>query len=56
MVAEGVEDSTQFLARRRMGCDIGQGYDLGQPMDSDEIGRLLREDLPAPGRKPATTG
>ena len=54
-VAEGVEDSAQFLALRRMGCDIGQGY-FGRPMESDEIGRLLGDDLPAPARKPATTG
>jgi diguanylate cyclase len=47
---------TQFLALRRMGCDIGQGYYFGRPMESEEIARLLGDGLPAPARKPATTG
>jgi EAL domain-containing protein (putative c-di-GMP-specific phosphodiesterase class I) len=55
-IAEGVEDSTQFLTLRRMGCDIGQGYYFGRPMGSDEIGRLVGDDIPTPPRKPATTG
>jgi diguanylate cyclase (GGDEF)-like protein/PAS domain S-box-containing protein len=55
-VAEGVEDSAQFLALRRMGCDVGQGFYFGRPMESEEIGRLLGEDVPAADRKPAITG
>jgi len=55
-VAEGVEDSAQFLALRRMGCDVGQGYYFGKPMASEEISRLLHDDAPSPARKPATTG
>ena len=55
-VAEGVEDSAQFLALRRMGCDVGQGFYFGKPMESEEISRLLGDDIAPPARKPATTG
>jgi diguanylate cyclase (GGDEF)-like protein/PAS domain S-box-containing protein len=55
-VAEGVEDSAQFLALRRMGCDVGQGYYFGRPMDSGEVSRLLGDDIAPPAKKPATTG
>jgi diguanylate cyclase (GGDEF)-like protein/PAS domain S-box-containing protein len=46
-VAEGVEDSTQFLTLRRMGCDIGQGYYFGRPMESEDMERLLSDELAA---------
>jgi EAL domain-containing protein (putative c-di-GMP-specific phosphodiesterase class I) len=53
-VAEGVEDSTQFLALRRMGCDIGQGYYFGRPMESQDMERLLGEEL-TPANTATTT-
>jgi diguanylate cyclase (GGDEF)-like protein/PAS domain S-box-containing protein len=53
-VAEGVEDSAQFLALRRMGCDIGQGYYFGRPMKGQDIERLLNDELTA--AKTAATG
>ena len=44
-VAEGVEDSAQFLALRRMNCDVGQGYYFGRPMESGDMDRLVGDEL-----------
>jgi len=42
---QGVEDSAQFLALRRMGCDVGQGYYFGRPMDAGDMDRLVGDEL-----------
>jgi len=46
-VAEGVEDSAQFLTLRRMGCDVGQGFYFGRPMEGQDMERLLGDELTA---------
>ncbi|HET8614379.1 MAG TPA: bifunctional diguanylate cyclase/phosphodiesterase [Actinomycetales bacterium] len=37
VVAEGVEDSNQFVHLRDLGCDVVQGYHVGRPMDSTDV-------------------
>jgi diguanylate cyclase (GGDEF)-like protein/PAS domain S-box-containing protein len=43
-VAEGIEQYAQFLALRRMGCDLAQGYYFSRPLPAAEAGRLLEPD------------
>jgi diguanylate cyclase (GGDEF)-like protein len=43
-VAEGIERPEQFAELRRMGCDIGQGYLLSRPLESDVIRRRFGVD------------
>jgi diguanylate cyclase (GGDEF)-like protein/PAS domain S-box-containing protein len=42
-VAEGIEQYAQFLALRRMGCDLAQGYYFSRPLPAAEAGALLRD-------------
>jgi diguanylate cyclase (GGDEF)-like protein/PAS domain S-box-containing protein len=43
IVAEGIEHYSQFLALRRMGCDVGQGYYFSPPLPCPDATRLLEE-------------
>ena len=40
-IAEGVETGEQFLALRRMGCDLGQGYLFGRPQPLAAIATMI---------------
>jgi len=42
VVAEGVEDETQFLYLREKGCDIIQGYFFSKPLPVLDMGQLLK--------------
>jgi diguanylate cyclase (GGDEF)-like protein/PAS domain S-box-containing protein len=54
-VAEGIEEPSQLVELRRIGCELGQGYYLSRPQPAAEAGRLLREglDIPASTAAPA---
>ena len=41
VLAEGIETAAQLDALRLAGCDIGQGYHLGRPMEASAIAALL---------------
>jgi EAL domain-containing protein (putative c-di-GMP-specific phosphodiesterase class I) len=41
VVAEGIETREQLHLARRIGCDRGQGYLLGRPMNEADIAELL---------------
>lgn len=41
VVAEGIEESGQYELLKETGCDLGQGYFLGKPMDQASLIRRL---------------
>jgi EAL domain-containing protein (putative c-di-GMP-specific phosphodiesterase class I)/CheY-like chemotaxis protein len=49
-VAIGIEKAADALALTSMGCDIGQGFLLGQPMPEDRFVSLLRQRAAGQGR------
>lgn len=42
-VAEGVENQHQLDVLRKAGCDLIQGYLLGQPMSAESVSKLAKE-------------
>jgi EAL domain-containing protein (putative c-di-GMP-specific phosphodiesterase class I)/CheY-like chemotaxis protein len=55
-VAIGIEKASDALALTSMGCDLGQGFLLGQPMPEERFISLLRQRAAGQGRAmPSTT-
>jgi EAL domain-containing protein (putative c-di-GMP-specific phosphodiesterase class I) len=48
VVAEGIEDQRQLEELVKLGCDIGQGYYFGRPVDAAAAERFLNEDHKRP--------
>lgn len=53
-VAIGIEKASDALALTSMGCDIGQGFLLGQPMPEERLLALLRQRAAGQGRRVPT--
>jgi len=51
--AIGIEKASDAMALVSMGCDVGQGFLLGQPMPEDRFASLLRQRTAAPARQVA---
>lgn len=52
-VAIGIEKASDAVALVSMGCDLGQGFLLGQPMPEDRFLSLLRQRAQGKARQPA---
>jgi EAL domain-containing protein (putative c-di-GMP-specific phosphodiesterase class I) len=52
-VAVGIEKASDALALTSMGCDLGQGFLLGQPMPEERLISLLRQRAANQGLRPA---
>ncbi len=46
VIAEGVETQAQLRLLEKLGCDLAQGYDIGRPMDADDLAVWIAERLP----------
>jgi diguanylate cyclase (GGDEF)-like protein/PAS domain S-box-containing protein len=52
VVAEGVEEAEQSTTLRELGCDTGQGFYFGRPMEPERLIEFLASYRPDPGRAP----
>ena len=43
VIAEGVETEEQYLALKRLGCEIIQGYYFSKPVPADEFEQFLMQ-------------
>jgi diguanylate cyclase (GGDEF)-like protein/PAS domain S-box-containing protein len=46
VVAEGIETTSDYVAVRDLGCQLGQGFGLGRPMDEHRAIELMRSARP----------
>jgi len=47
-IVEGIEQPSQLMAAKELGCDLTQGYLLGYPLPPEEAGRMIVERSAAP--------
>ncbi len=45
VIAEGVENSAQYVLLKKAGCDIIQGYYFSKPVNASDFGRLIEKDM-----------
>lgn len=58
VVVEGIETPEQSASLREMGCQYGQGFHLGRPLDETSAFALMwpDEEMPVPVQKTAASG
>ncbi|GLY26691.1 hypothetical protein Kisp02_00560 [Kineosporia sp. NBRC 101731] len=42
-IAEGIEEHSQLIALRRLGCTMAQGYHFGRPAPADTVSKLVMD-------------
>ncbi|MBE5828220.1 MAG: EAL domain-containing protein [Butyrivibrio sp.] len=45
LIAEGVENSEQYLLLKKAGCDVIQGYYFSKPVSTSEFGHLIERSI-----------